>query len=165
MYALPSVCKYFYRLAMGEHASPFFNFTCDIVEGWAKVRPGDLALWCVAESGSECRFSFAELADRSRRAAHRFHQAGVRRGDRVLLMLPRVPMWWMGMLGLIRLGAVPIPATTLLTAKDIQYRIAAADITAILTDAHGAVKVGTFSGKVFLADELERDFSKELPSV
>ena len=62
-------------------------------------------------------------------------QEGIRRGDRVLVMLPRVPAWWIEMLGLIRLGAVPIPATTLLTAKDIAYRVQAAGITAILTDA------------------------------
>jgi acetyl-CoA synthetase/medium-chain acyl-CoA synthetase len=148
---------------MGDRAAATFNFTRDVVERWAQKRPGDLALWCVDETGGDYRSTFAELVDRSRRAAHRFHQAGVRRGDRVLVMLPRVPMWWIGMLGLIRLGAVPIPATTLLTAKDIAYRITAADITAILTDADGAGKVGTFGGKVFLADELERNLANASP--
>src|SRR4029079_2291152 len=118
------------------------------------------ALWCVEESGEERRFTFAEVSDWSARASHLFHHAGLRRGDRVLVMLPRVPMWWIGMLGLIRLGAVPIAGTTLLTAKDIEYRVGAADITAILTDAEGAGKVGAFGGKVFLVDELERDLEK-----
>lgn len=145
---------------MGEQAAAMFNFCRDVVERWALQRPGDPALWCVDEAGTEYRATFAELVDRSRRAAHCYHRAGVRRGDRVLVMLPRVPMWWIGMLGLIRLGAVPIPATTLLTAKDIAYRIGAADITAILTDADGAAKVGGFNGNVFLADELEHDLAK-----
>jgi acetyl-CoA synthetase/medium-chain acyl-CoA synthetase len=150
---------------MGEKTAPaMFNFTRDVVEHWAQVRPRELALWCIDVSGVEQRLGFAEIADRSRRAAHRYHQAGVRRGDCVLVMLPRVPMWWVGMLGLIRLGAVPIPATTLLTAKDIAYRIDAADITAVLTDADGAAKLGSFPGRVFLADELERDLANASPS-
>src|SRR6478735_928439 len=97
-----------------------FNFTRDIVEQWSERRPRELALCCV---------------DEAKRAAHVFHRAGVRRGDRVLVMLPRVPLWWIGMLGLIRLGAVPIPATTLLTPKDIAYRVEATDIATIFTDA------------------------------
>ncbi len=82
----------------------------------------------------------------------------------MLVMLPRVPMWWIGMLGLIRLGAVPIPATTLLTTKDISYRIASADITAVLTDADGAGKIGAFHGEIFVADEFERDLARAAPS-
>lgn len=144
---------------MGEQAAGTFNFARDVVERWAQLRPHDLALWCVDEAGVERRTTFAELAERERRAAHRFHQAGVCRGDRVLVMLTRVPMWWIGMLGLTRLGAVPIPGTTLLTAKDIAYRIETAGITAILTDASGAGKVGSFSGAIFVADELERDLA------
>src|SRR4051812_31091839 len=122
---------------MDEQPPATFNFTRDIVEQWAQLRPRDLALWCVEESGEERRFTFAEVADCAARASHLFHQAGVRPGDRVLVMLPRVPMWWIGMLGLIRLGAVPIAGTTLLTAKDIDYRVTAAGITAMLADADG----------------------------
>ena len=148
---------------MGEQAAGTFNFAGDIMERWAQRRPHELALWCVDEGGAERRCTFAELAGLFRRAAHLFHQDGVRRGDRVLVMLPRTPAWWIGMLGLIRLGAVPIPATTLLTAKDIAYRIGAAGITAMLTDADGAKKAGTFHGKRFLAEELERDLKRMSP--
>src|SRR5437867_2796252 len=129
----------------------YFNFTRDVIERWARERPEGLALWCVDESGrGEQKLSFAQLAEKSRRAAGFFHAVGVRRGDRVLVMLPRVPQWWIAMLGLIKLGAVPIPGTPLLTAKDIAYRIEAAEVTAILTDAEGATKVGAFNGRRLL---------------
>jgi acetyl-CoA synthetase/medium-chain acyl-CoA synthetase len=140
---------------MGEQAAATFNFTRDVVERWGQLRPYDVALWCVDEAGGDRRFNFAELADQSRRACHLFHRAGVRRGDRVLVILPRVPMWWIGMLGLIRLGAVPIPATTLLTARDIAYRVEAAGITAMLLSREDASKAGDFDGTIFVAEELD----------
>jgi acyl-coenzyme A synthetase/AMP-(fatty) acid ligase len=145
---------------MGEQVAETFNFARDVMEQWAKRRPHDPALWCVDEAGAACRYSFAELADRFRRACDFLHKAGIRCGDRVLVMLPRVPAWWIGMLGLIRLGAVPIPTTTLLTAKDIAYRVQAAGITAILTDADGATKVVRFEGIVILDNDLETGLEK-----
>jgi acetyl-CoA synthetase/medium-chain acyl-CoA synthetase len=145
---------------MGEQAAAMFNFAHDIVARWAELRPRGLALWCVDESGGEQRFTFAELTDQFQRAAHLFHQAGIRRGDRVLVMLPRIPMWWIGMLGLIRLGAVPIPATTLLTPKDIAYRVELAGITAMLVTADEAGKAGHFDGTVFVAEELAGDLQR-----
>ena len=126
---------------MGADLPVHFNFTRDVIEGWANVRPDALALWCVTEhDGESLKLSFAQLADRACRAASFLHQLGIHRGDRVLLMMPRVPQWWIAMLGLIRLGAVPIPGTPLLTPKDIRYRVETADIAALLTDADGAAK-------------------------
>jgi acetyl-CoA synthetase/medium-chain acyl-CoA synthetase len=65
---------------------------------------------------------------------------GIQKGDRVLVMLPRIPEWWETVLGLIKLGAVAIPCTTLLTAKDIQFRAEIADARAFITDNEGAQK-------------------------
>src|SRR5262245_16759936 len=97
-----------------------FNFAADVVERWASERPAACALWCVDQTRQhERQLSFAELGADLQRAANYFQTAGIRRGDCVLLLLPRIPEWWISMLGLIRLGAVPIPCTTLLTAKDI----------------------------------------------
>jgi acetyl-CoA synthetase len=129
-----------------EEAPTHFNFTRDVVERWADERPDALALWVVNEAGDEQTFSFSQVADDARRAAHFFATLGIQRGDRVLVMLPRVPQWWTVTLGLTRLGAVPIPGTTLLTAKDMRYRIDAADVNAIITDADGAAKAGDFRG-------------------
>ncbi len=124
-----------------------FNFTRDVIERWARERPEEPALWCVEESGrNEQKFSFRLLAENARRAVAFLHAAGIRRGDRVLIILPRVPQWWIALLGLTRLGAVPIPGTPLLTAKDIRYRVETAEVRAILTDAEGATKVDRFDG-------------------
>jgi acetyl-CoA synthetase/medium-chain acyl-CoA synthetase len=119
-----------------------FNFARDVMERWARERPDALALWWVDESaGHEQRISFAQLADRFRRTATFFNTVGIHRGDRVLIILPRVPQWWIAMLGLVRLGAVPIPGTPLLTQKDIRYRVETARVRAVITDAEGAAKM------------------------
>jgi acetyl-CoA synthetase/medium-chain acyl-CoA synthetase len=127
-----------------------FNFTRDVIDYWAQQRGDAPALWCVDQASQERKFSFAHLSELSRRAACGFANAGARKGDRVLVILPRVPQWWIGMLGLIRLGAVPIPGTPLLTPRDIAYRIDTADVQAIVTDADGAKKVENFAGIRFL---------------
>jgi acetyl-CoA synthetase/medium-chain acyl-CoA synthetase len=124
-----------------------FNFAGEVMERWARERPDALALWCVDDAGCvEHQFSFRQLAESFRRAAGFFHTLGIRRGHRVLVTLPRVPQWWIAMLGLTKLGAVPIPGTPLLTAKDIRYRVETADVSAIITDAQGAAKVEDFQG-------------------
>src|SRR2546428_10178442 len=120
-----------------------FNFARDVVERWARERPDALALWCVREHDStEQKLTFRQLAHNVRRAASFFHQLGVKRGDRVLIITPRVPEWWIAMLGLIRLGAVPIPGTPLLTGRDIKYRLETSEAAALITDQEGAAKAG-----------------------
>src|SRR5436189_994569 len=124
-----------------------FNFAGEVMERWARERPDALALWCVDDAACvDHKLSFRQLAGSFRRAAGLFHTLGVRRGDRVLVTLPRVPQWWIAMLGLTKLGAVPIPGTPLLTAKDIRYRVETAGVSAIITDAEGAAKLEDFEG-------------------
>ncbi len=133
-------------------APPFFNFATDVLDRWARLRPESQALWHVnAATRAEQKFTFAQLAALSRQAASFLRDSGVKRGDRVLLMLPRVPQWWIAMLGLIRLGAVPVPATLLLTGRDVAFRIRSANITAAITSEDGVAKVGAFDGLRFLA--------------
>jgi acetyl-CoA synthetase/medium-chain acyl-CoA synthetase len=130
-------------------ASPptYFNFACDVMERWGRERSEALALWCVDDrGGNEQKFSFGQLGENLRRAASFLHALGIARGDRVLVVLPRLPQWWIAMLGLTKLGAVPIPGTPLLTARDIRYRIEAAGVRAIISDAEGAAKVDGFDG-------------------
>ena len=124
-----------------------FNFATDVVDRWAATRPDELALWHVTQAtGAELKLSFREVAEQSRRAAHFLRESGVQRGDRVLLMLPRVPEWWIAMTGLIRLGAIPVPATLLLTPRDVAYRLKTAGIHCVITTPEGISKAGDFSG-------------------
>jgi acetyl-CoA synthetase len=136
-----------HRANSEDQAPLYFNFATDVIDRWARERPDAPALWCVSGStGAEQKFSFREVSALSRQAATLLRSSGVRRGDRVLIMLPRVPQWWIGMLGLIRLGAVPVPGTLLLTARDVAYRLGSARVTAVLTDSEGVAKVGGFEG-------------------
>ena len=129
-----------------------FNFATDVMDRWARERPEAPALWCVnAATWAEQKFTFRQLAQLSCQAANCLRASGVERGDRVLLMLPRVPQWWIAMLGLIRLGAVPVPATLLLTARDVAYRLGSARISAVITNPDGVSKVGGFEGTRLLA--------------
>ncbi len=111
-----------------------FNFARDVMERWARERPDAPALWIVGETGSEHKLSFRQLADEFLRAANHFQSTGIRRGEPVLLMMPRVPAWWAALLGLIRIGAIPIPCTTLLTKKDIEYRMQTSRARVLLTE-------------------------------
>jgi acyl-coenzyme A synthetase/AMP-(fatty) acid ligase len=119
-----------------------YNYARDVVDAWAAREPGKLALLAVGpDGGSPRRYSFADLAASSNRAANFLAARGVRKGDRVFVMLPRIPDWYDVILGCIKLGAVPMPGTTLLTARDIAYRLERAGATAAVTDAEGAAKV------------------------
>jgi acetyl-CoA synthetase/medium-chain acyl-CoA synthetase len=134
-----------------------FNFARDVMERWARERSDALALWWADEAGDhEQKISFGQLADNFRRAAAFFNTVGIRRGDRVLITLPRLPQWWIAMLGLTRIGAVPIPGTPLLTQKDIRYRIETADARAVITDADGVAKMEGLSVGIRIAVGAER---------
>jgi acyl-coenzyme A synthetase/AMP-(fatty) acid ligase len=119
-----------------------YNYARDVVDAWAAREPGKLALLAVGPDGGDARrFSFAELARSSDRAARFLAGQGVAKGDRVFVMLPRVPDWYDVVLGCIKLGAVPMPATTLLTPRDIAYRLNSAEASVVVVDAEGTTKV------------------------
>ena len=119
-----------------------YNYARDVVDAWAAREPDKLALLAVGPDGGDPRrFSFADLAGASDRAARFLAAHGVRKGDRVFVMLPRIPDWYDVILGCIKLGAVPMPATTLLTPRDVAYRVNQAEASAAVVDAEGAGKV------------------------
>jgi acyl-coenzyme A synthetase/AMP-(fatty) acid ligase len=133
------------------NAPEFFNFTGDIIDGWARTRPEGVGLWCVdGVTGVERKFTFAEISRLSAEAANVFRAGGLQRGDRVLIMLPRVWQWWVSMLGLIRLGAMPIPATLQLMPRDLDYRLQAARVQAVIANTEGVVKLDGFDGIRFV---------------
>ena len=99
-----------------------FNFAFDIVDGWAAQHPEKRALCWVNEHGLHHDFTFGEMKRLSDAAASFFQSIGIGRGDMVMLMLKRRYEFWVAILGLHKIGAVAIPATHLLTPKDIEYR-------------------------------------------
>ena len=119
----------------------FFNFGSDVVDRWAEDRT-KLALLSADPSGLRAQHhTFWDLKVLSDRAANGFRQLGIRKGDRVFIMLPRIPDWYVAMLGLFKLGALPMPGTTLLTPKDIEYRINRSEAVMAVTDPENAAKV------------------------
>lgn len=110
-----------------------FNFAYDVVDEWARVAPDKKALCWTNDKGEHIDFTFSELKKQSDAAASFFRSLGIDKGDKVMLILKRRYQYWTAILGLHKIGAVVIPATHLLTKKDIVYRCNAADINAIVS--------------------------------
>src|SRR5688572_26450549 len=85
-----------------------FNWAFDVIDRWA-ADPAALAMHWVGPQGEERHISFEEFRQRSNRLANALESLGVRRGDQVFLMLPRVVEWWESILGIMRIGAVSMP--------------------------------------------------------
>ncbi|MBI4745177.1 MAG: acyl--CoA ligase [Deltaproteobacteria bacterium] len=113
-----------------------FSFPLDVFDKW-----GDTAALFWTDGYAEKRFSFNELKTLSSKGAGALRKKGIWKGDKVLVMLPNIPEWWEVMLALMRLNAIPIPATTLLASKDIEYRLKATDIKAVTCTDEDAAKV------------------------
>ncbi len=114
---------------------PSFNFAFDIVDEIAKRSPEKTALvWC-DETGAEEKFTFAQMKEYSDKAANFLVSIGIRKGDPVMLILKRRYEFWFASLALHKIGAICIPATHLLTVKDIVYRNNAAKIKMIISVA------------------------------
>lgn len=109
-----------------------FNFAYDVVDGWAAKEPDKPALLWTNDKGEHRQYSFADMKRYSDQTAAYFQQLGIGRGDMVMLILKRRIEFWFCILALHKLGAVVIPATHLLTKKDIVYRANAADIKMIV---------------------------------
>lgn len=116
-----------------------FNFAVDVVDAWASD-PDRLALITVNESGDEQTYTFAQIADATCRLANLLQTQGLAQGDRVIVMLPRIAEWQITMVAVMRLGAVPIPCITMLTPKDISYRIEHSGAVGVITLAEECEK-------------------------
>ncbi len=114
-----------------------FNFAFDCVDAIAARYPKKLAMLHLDRNKQERRFTFEDMSRASSRAANYFKALGIRRGDRVMLVLKRHYQFWFAILGLHKLGAVAIPATNQLQEHDFSYRFNAAGVSAILCTADG----------------------------
>ena len=109
-----------------------FNFGYDIVDAWAAEQPEKKAILWTNDQGAEHQYTYAELKEKTDATASYFQSLGVGHGDMVMLILKRRIEFWFSIIALHKLGAVVIPATHLLTKKDIIYRCNAADIKMIV---------------------------------
>uniref|UniRef100_A0A670JWD0 medium-chain acyl-CoA ligase n=1 Tax=Podarcis muralis TaxID=64176 RepID=A0A670JWD0_PODMU len=113
----------------------FCHFPSPFDLGLSRGIPSNPALWWVSGKGEEVRWSFEELAFLSKKSANVLSKAcNLQKGDRIIILLPRVPEWWLISVGCIRAGVTFIPATTLLTAKDISYRLQKSRAKCIVTN-------------------------------
>ncbi len=114
-----------------------FNFAFDIVDAIADKDPEKLAMLHIDKNRHERRFTFKDMKRASAKCANYFKSIGIKRGDRVMLVLKRHYQFWFAILGLHKLGAIVIPATNQLQAHDFEYRFRAAGVSAILCTADG----------------------------
>ena len=132
-----------FKLDVPEH----FNFAFDVVDKWAEDRT-KLALISLDPSGENAQHhTFWDLKVQSNRFANVLKGLGVGKGTRAFVMLPRIPQWYVVMLGLMKVGAVPMPATTLCTPGDIEYRVNEAEAVLAITDMENSDKVAETAGK------------------
>ncbi len=130
------MCKGF-KLEVPEE----YNFGFDVVDEWAKDRTKLALLWVDADGKSSRKYTFWEMKILSNKFANVLKNHSLEKNDCALLMLPRIPEWHIAMVGMIKLGVIPMPATTLLTAKDIKYRINQAKAKLVVTDFENMAKV------------------------
>lgn len=109
-----------------------FNFGYDVVDAWAETEPDKKALCWTNDKGQHIDFTFADIKRFSDQTASYFQSLGIGKGDKVMLILKRRYEFWFSIIALHKIGAVVIPATHLLTKKDIIYRNNAADIKMIV---------------------------------
>ena len=114
-----------------------FNFAFDLVDALAEREPKKLAMLHISQDKTERRFTFKDIKDASNRCANYFKSLGIKKGDRVMLVLKRHYQFWFAMMGLNKLGAIAIPATNQLLEHDFDYRFRSAGVSAILCTADG----------------------------
>ena len=144
--AQPLLCEKFIQTVENEHGALVdvnytnedeYNFAFDTVDEIARKYPDKLAMVHVADDMTERRFTYKDIKDASSQSANYFKSLGIKRGDRVMLVLKRHYQFWFAILGLHKLGAIAIPATNQLVEHDFTYRFKAAGVSAILCTADG----------------------------
>ncbi len=116
-----------------------FNFGFDLIDALADREPEKLALLHIAGDKTERRFTFKDIKKASNQCANYFASLGIKKGDRVMLILKRHYQFWFAMIGLNKLGAIAIPAVNQLLEKDIEYRFKSAGVSTIICTADGDV--------------------------
>lgn len=129
------------------HVPDRFNFARDVVDAHAQDPARTALIWIGDDHSYRRCLSFRQMQDMSCRLANMLSDLGVTQGDRVFLMVGKRPEWWITMVAIHRLGAVAVPATTMLTSKDIAYRLGRCEIKAVITDRDGERKFEEVCGQ------------------
>lgn len=116
-----------------------FNFAFDVVDELGKNKPDKRAMLFVDKNGNDRTFTFRDISRYSSMTANYFESLGIKKGDRVMLVLKRHYQFWYAMMALHKIGAIAIPATNLLMAHDYEYRFTSAGVTAIVATVDGQV--------------------------
>ncbi len=151
-----------------------FNFAFDCVDVLAKKCPDKVAMVYVSNDKKEKRFTFADISKYSSMTANYFENLGIKKGDRVMLVLKRHYQFWFSILALHKIGAIAIPATNLLLEHDYDYRFKAGGVKAIVCTGDGdaahqvdlaAAKCPTLEIKVIVNGEREgwHNFNEDMP--
>ena len=119
-------------IAINYKGENSFNFAYDVVDTLGQSKPDKLAIMHVADDGTESRITFSQVKRASAQCANYFKSLGIKRGDKVMLVLKRRYQFWYAMIGLHKLGAVAIPATNQLKEHDYEYRFNTAGVKAII---------------------------------
>lgn len=117
-----------------------FNFATDVVEHWAENGDAPCLIWENA-AGEERRFRYSEIALLSARFARLLLDSGLRKGDRILVVMPRIPEWQIIVTGAMRVGVIPIPCIEMLKPSEIAYRADHAEAKAIICRSEHAPKI------------------------
>ena len=125
-----------FRLELPAH----FNFGRDVVDRQAECNDKPALIWC-NEVGEERTFSFSDIGRQSNQLANLLTRQGLRKGDRILILLPRLPEWQISMVACLKIGAIPIPGIEMLTPKDIEYRVSDSGATGVITTTRNTGKV------------------------
>jgi acyl-coenzyme A synthetase/AMP-(fatty) acid ligase len=111
-----------------------FNFGHDVVDAQAARRDKPALIWCNAQ-GQERRFNFSDIRRISNQYANLLTRHGLKKGDRVIVMLPRIPEWQLAIVACMKIGAIPIPCIEMLTSKDVEFRVKDSGAIAAITTA------------------------------
>ncbi|XP_038048324.1 acyl-coenzyme A synthetase ACSM3, mitochondrial-like [Patiria miniata] len=129
----------------------YFNFASDVLDVWAQKEQAGTrgsktpALWWIDDHGSDIKWSFTDLQDKSKKVANILtNDCDLSRDESVTVILHRIPEWWLVNIACLRTGTILIPGTTQLTARDIRYRLQSSETACIITDEHTAPLVDEY---------------------
>ena len=151
-----------------------FNFAFDVVDELGKTKPDKLAMLYLDQEKNERRFTFKDMMKYSAQCANYFKSLGIKKGDKVMLILKRHYQFWFSILALNKIGAIAIPATNQLLEHDIEYRINKAEISTVICTATGdsahqvdlaSLRTPSLKNKLIVNGEREgwRTFNEEYP--